>query len=48
MTNFHLPQTTLLILVCAFAGTNQIRGAYEEAVKERYRFYSYGDAILLL
>jgi S-adenosylmethionine:tRNA ribosyltransferase-isomerase len=48
MTNFHLPKTTLLMLVSAFASINQIRSAYEEAVKERYRFYSYGDAMLIL
>jgi len=47
MTNFHLPRTTLLMLVSAFAGTELIRRAYEEAVKERYRFYSYGDAMLV-
>lgn len=48
MTNFHLPKTTLLMLVSAFAGIDQIRRAYEEAVRERYRFYSYGDAMLIL
>lgn len=48
MTNFHLPRTTLLMLVSAFAGIDLIRRAYEEAVKERYRFYSYGDAMLIL
>lgn len=48
MTNFHLPKTTLLMLVSAFAGIDQIRRAYEEAVQERYRFYSYGDAMLIL
>lgn len=48
MTNFHLPKTTLLMLISAFAGTDRIRSAYEEAVKERYRFYSYGDAMLIL
>jgi len=48
MTNFHLPRTTLLMLVSAFAGINQIRSTYAEAVKERYRFYSYGDAMLIL
>lgn len=48
MTNFHLPRTTLLMLVSAFAGIGPIRTAYEEAVKERYRFYSYGDAMLIL
>jgi S-adenosylmethionine:tRNA ribosyltransferase-isomerase len=48
MTNFHLPRTTLLMLVSAFAGIEQMRAVYEEAVKERYRFYSYGDAMLVL
>lgn len=48
MTNFHLPKTTLLMLVSAFAGTSLLREAYEEAVRERYRFYSYGDAMLIL
>jgi S-adenosylmethionine:tRNA ribosyltransferase-isomerase len=48
MTNFHLPKTTLLMLVSAFAGVESIRKAYEEAVRERYRFYSYGDAMLIL
>lgn len=48
MTNFHLPRTTLLMLVSAFAGVPAIRRAYEEAVRKRYRFYSYGDAMLIL
>ena len=48
MTNFHLPRTTLLMLVSAFAGIEPMRKAYEEAVNERYRFYSYGDAMLIL
>jgi S-adenosylmethionine:tRNA ribosyltransferase-isomerase len=48
MTNFHLPKTTLLMLVSAFVGIEPIRRAYEEAVSERYRFYSYGDAMLIL
>ena len=48
LTNFHLPQTTLLMLVAAFAGTGFVRKAYEEAVRNRYRFYSYGDAMLVL
>jgi S-adenosylmethionine:tRNA ribosyltransferase-isomerase len=48
MTNFHLPRTTLLMLVSAFAGVDLVRRAYDEAVKERYRFYSYGDAMLIL
>lgn len=47
MTNFHLPKTTLLMLVSAFAGIDSIRRVYEEAVNERYRFYSYGDAMLI-
>jgi S-adenosylmethionine:tRNA ribosyltransferase-isomerase len=47
VTNFHLPQTTLLMLVAAFAGTDLLRRAYEEAVKARYRFYSYGDAMFV-
>ena len=48
MTNFHLPRTTLLMLVSAFAGIERVRAAYDEAVRERYRFYSYGDAMLIL
>jgi S-adenosylmethionine:tRNA ribosyltransferase-isomerase len=48
MTNFHLPRTTLLMLVSAFAGVETVRRLYDEAVKERYRFYSYGDAMLIL
>ena len=48
MTNFHLPRTTLLMLVSAFAGVDTVRRLYDEAVKERYRFYSYGDAMLIL
>ncbi|MBS0151887.1 MAG: tRNA preQ1(34) S-adenosylmethionine ribosyltransferase-isomerase QueA [Nitrospira sp.] len=48
MTNFHLPKTTLLMLVSAFAGIEPVRKAYEGAVNERYRFYSYGDAMLIL
>jgi len=48
LTNFHLPRTTLLMLVSAFAGTEFLRQAYREAVRERYRFYSYGDAMLIL
>ncbi|GJL66296.1 MAG: S-adenosylmethionine:tRNA ribosyltransferase-isomerase [Nitrospirales bacterium] len=47
MTNFHLPGTTLLMLIAAFAGLEQSRTAYAYAVKERYRFYSYGDAMLI-
>ena len=48
VTNFHLPKSTLFLLVCAFAGRELIFKAYEEAIKERYRFYSYGDAMLIL
>ncbi len=48
LTNFHLPRSTLLMLVCAFAGRERILAAYEEAVRERYRFFSYGDAMLVL
>ena len=48
VTNFHLPRSTLLMLVSAFAGAALIREAYAQAVKERYRFYSYGDAMLIL
>ena len=48
MTNFHFPRTTLLLLVQAFGGAGLVRHAYEEAVRERYRFYSYGDAMLIV
>lgn len=48
ITNFHLPRSSLLILVSAFAGREQILAAYEEAIRERYRFYSFGDAMLIL
>ena len=48
VTNFHLPRTTLLLLVAAFAGGELMRGAYAHAVRERYRFYSYGDAMLVV
>ena len=47
MTNFHLPRSSLLMLVSAFAGREQILAAYEAAVRERYRFYSFGDAMLI-
>ncbi len=48
VTNFHLPRSSLLLLVSAFAGRERILDAYEEAKRERYRFYSYGDAMLIL
>lgn len=48
LTNFHLPESTLLMLVCALAGTGQTLAAYQHAVAMRYRFFSYGDAMLVL
>ncbi|MFH0912792.1 MAG: tRNA preQ1(34) S-adenosylmethionine ribosyltransferase-isomerase QueA [Candidatus Omnitrophota bacterium] len=48
ITNFHLPRTTLFMLVCAFAGEKLIRKAYDEAICRKYRFYSYGDAMLIV
>ena len=47
MTNFHLPHSTLFMLVCAFAGTDRMRAAYAHAIARGYRFYSYGDSSLL-
>lgn len=47
LTNFHLPRSTLLMLVCAFAGYDPAMAAYRAAVEERYRFYSYGDAMVI-
>jgi S-adenosylmethionine:tRNA ribosyltransferase-isomerase len=48
LTNFHLPQSSLLLLVSAFAGHKLVLEAYRHAVRERYRFYSYGDCMLIL
>jgi S-adenosylmethionine:tRNA ribosyltransferase-isomerase len=48
LTNFHLPKSTLLMLVCTFAGRELVLAAYQEAVREKYRFFSYGDAMLIL
>jgi S-adenosylmethionine:tRNA ribosyltransferase-isomerase len=48
ITNFHLPQSTLLMLVSAFAGRQNVLRAYHEAIKRKYRFYSYGDAMLII
>lgn len=48
LTNFHLPESTLLMLVCAFAGTQHVLNAYRHAVAQRYRFFSYGDAMFVL
>lgn len=47
LTNFHLPRSTLFMLVCAFAGTERMKAAYAHAIREKYRFFSYGDACLL-
>jgi S-adenosylmethionine:tRNA ribosyltransferase-isomerase len=47
LTNFHLPESTLLMLVCAFAGRQAVLAAYAHAVQARYRFFSYGDAMLV-
>ena len=48
ITNFHLPESTLLMLVSALAGRDYIMRAYKEAVKEHYRFFSFGDAMLII
>jgi S-adenosylmethionine:tRNA ribosyltransferase-isomerase len=48
LTNFHLPRSTLLMLVSAFAGREFLIRAYREAIREHYRFYSYGDCMLIL
>jgi S-adenosylmethionine:tRNA ribosyltransferase-isomerase len=48
LTNFHLPRSTLLMMVSAFAGRDIVLGAYREAIARRYRFYSYGDCMLIL
>ena len=48
ITNFHLPRSTLLMLVSAFAGKSLMDRAYAEAIRERYRFYSFGDAMLIV
>jgi S-adenosylmethionine:tRNA ribosyltransferase-isomerase len=48
LTNFHLPRSTLLMLVSAFAGRELVLKAYSEAVREKYRFFSYGDCLLIL
>jgi S-adenosylmethionine:tRNA ribosyltransferase-isomerase len=47
ITNFHLPRSTLLMLISAFAGRTQVLKAYQEAIRKRYRFYSYGDAMFI-
>ena len=48
LTNFHLPESSLLMLVCAFAGREFVLSAYEHAVRTGYRFYSYGDCMLII
>ena len=48
ITNFHLPESTLVMLVSAFAGREHVLDAYREAVREKYRFFSFGDAMLIL
>ena len=47
ITNFHLPESTLVMLVSAFAGREHVLSAYEEAVRQRYRFFSFGDAMFI-
>ena len=47
LTNFHLPKSSLFILVCAFGGTMQLKSAYKHAVEQNYKFFSYGDAMLI-
>jgi len=48
ITNLHLPTSSLLIMVCAFGGYDLIMDVYQQAIKEKYRFYSYGDAMLII
>jgi len=48
ITNFHLPKTSLIIMVAAFGGFDLVMEAYQEAIKEKYRFFSYGDAMLII
>jgi len=48
LTNFHLPKTTLFMLVCAFAGTGLAQKVYRQAIEKKYRFYSYGDCMLII
>jgi len=48
LTNFHLPQSSLLMLVCAFGGSELVLSAYKHAVETGYRFYSYGDCMLVI
>jgi S-adenosylmethionine:tRNA ribosyltransferase-isomerase len=48
ITNFHTPESTLLMMVCAFGGYENVMKAYQVAIKEKYRFFSYGDAMLII
>jgi S-adenosylmethionine:tRNA ribosyltransferase-isomerase len=48
LTNFHTPESTLLMMACAFGGYDLVMKAYQEAIKEKYRFFSYGDAMLII
>ena len=48
VTNFHMPKSSLLIMVCAFGGYELVMDAYKKAIKDKYRFYTYGDAMLIL
>jgi S-adenosylmethionine:tRNA ribosyltransferase-isomerase len=48
ITNFHLPKSTLIMLIAAFAGRETVLKAYEDAISERYRFYSFGDSMLII
>jgi S-adenosylmethionine:tRNA ribosyltransferase-isomerase len=48
LTNFHMPESTLLMMACAFGGYENVMNAYQEAIKENYRFLSYGDAMLII
>jgi S-adenosylmethionine:tRNA ribosyltransferase-isomerase len=48
VTNFHMPESTLLMMVAAFGGYDNVMHAYKVAIKEKYRFYSYGDALLII
>jgi S-adenosylmethionine:tRNA ribosyltransferase-isomerase len=48
ITNLHLPKSSLLIMICAFGGYDLVMEAYQQAIKEKYRFFSYGDAMLII
>ena len=48
ITNFHLPKSTLIMMICAFAGQDLVWKAYKHAIEERYRFFSFGDSMMIL